>query len=262
MVKAKLFDASGKEKGSVELPKLISGIIRRDVLAKVFESQKREQPYGSMVFAGRNYSAAGILRRKRHAWKVTYGKGISRAPRKIMSRHGQSFQWVGASANYSRGGGVAHPHRPEENQFRKVNKKELLIAMGSALSGTFDAKSLEKKYDVKVTNSAIVADTKVLELKTKKFIEFLEIVFGDAFQKLLKQKRVRAGSGKSRGRKYKSNAGLLFVIASDEKMNRSGVAVVKAKELSVSDLSPNGQPGRFAIYTEKALKEIEGAWKK
>jgi large subunit ribosomal protein L4e len=262
MVKAKLFDVSGKEKGSVELPKLISGNIRRDILAKVFEAQKREQPYGSMIFAGRNYSAAGILRRKRHAWKCTYGKGISRAPRKIMSRHGQSFQWVGASANYSRGGGVAHPHRVEENQFRKVNKKELVIAMDSALSGTFDIKAAEKKYSIKVVNAAVVADAKILEMKTKKFIEFLETVFGDAFVKLLKHKKVRAGSGKSRGRKYKSNAGLLVVISSDEKMNRSGVEVVKAKELAISDLSPNGEPGRFAVYTEKALKEIEGVWKK
>jgi large subunit ribosomal protein L4e len=262
MVKAKLFDVNGKEKSSVELPKLISGNIRKDILARVFEAQKREQPYGSMIFAGRNYSAAGILRRKRHAWKVTYGKGISRAPRKIMSRHGQSFQWVGASANYSRGGGVAHPHRVEENQYRKVNKKELIIAMDSALSGTFDAKAVEKKYSIKVVNSAIVADAKILEMKTKKFIEFLETVFGDASEKLLKHKKVRAGSGKSRGRKYKSNAGLLVVISSDEKMNRSGVEVVKAKELTISDLSPNGEPGRFAIYTEKALKEIEGVWKK
>jgi len=54
----------------------------------------------------------------------------------------------------------------------------------------------------------------------------------------------------------------LFVIASDEKMNRAGIEVVKAKELTISDLSPNGEPGRFAIYTEKALKEIDGVWKK
>jgi large subunit ribosomal protein L4e len=178
-----------------------------------------------------------------------------------MSRHGQSFQWVGASANYTRGGGRAHPHRPEENQFRKVNKKELTTALDSALSGTFDLKSLEKKYSIKVLVSAIVADKKVLELKTKDFIVFLKTVFGEAFGKLLKEKRVRAGSGKKRGRKYKSNAGLLCVIASDEKMNRGGVDVVKAKELDISDLAPNGEPGRFVVYTEKALKEIEGVWK-
>ena len=75
-MKAKLFDKTGKEKGSVDLPKLVSGEIRKDVIAKVFEAQKREQPYGTMYFAGRYYSASGILRRKRHAWKVTYGKGI------------------------------------------------------------------------------------------------------------------------------------------------------------------------------------------
>ena len=69
-MKATLFDKTGKEKGNVELPKLFSGEIRKDILAKVFESQKRETPYGAMVFAGRNYSASGILRRKRHAYNI------------------------------------------------------------------------------------------------------------------------------------------------------------------------------------------------
>ncbi len=260
-MKAKLFDKTGKEKGSVELPKIVSGEIRKDIMAKVFESQKREQPYGAMDFAGRYYSASGILRRKRHSWKVTYGKGISRAPRKIMSRHGVSFQWVGASANYSRGGGVAHPHRAEENQFRKVNKKELQFALGSAIAATFDVKSLEAKYAVKVSNGAAVVDDSVLKSKTKDFIIFLEKVFGAASEKLLKVKKVRAGKGKARGRRYRSSAGLVFVIASDEKMNRSGVDVVSAKDLKIADLAPNGKPGRFAIYTEKAIKEIDGVWK-
>jgi len=260
-MKAKLYDKTGKEKASIELPKLFSGQIRKDILQRVFESQKRQTPYGSMTFAGRNYSAAGILRRKRHEWKVTYGKGISRAPRKIMSRHGQSFQWVGASANYSRGGGVAHPHRPDEDQFRKVNKKELQLALISGLLGTMDSASLERKYNVKLKDAAVIAEDTVLKMKTSEFIEFLRQVFGEAFSKLLKEKKVRSGQGKARGRRYKSNAGLLFVISSDEKMNRAGIEVVKARELKIADLAPNGVPGRFAVYTEKALKEIEGVWK-
>jgi large subunit ribosomal protein L4e len=178
-----------------------------------------------------------------------------------MSRHGTSFQWVGAVTPYARGGSVAHPHRPEENQFRKINKKELTVALDSALSGTFDLKSLEHKYSIKVPVSAIVADKKILDLKTKDFIAFLKTTFQSSFVKLLQKKKVRAGSGKSRGRRYKSNAGLLCVIASDEKMNRSGIDVVQAKELDIADLAPNGEPGRFTIYTEKALKEIEGVWK-
>lgn len=261
-MKAKLFDSKGKETGSVDLPKLISGKIRKDILAKVFEAQKRETPYGAMEYAGRNYSASGISKKRRHAWKGTYGKGISRAPRKIMSRKGTSFNWVGASANYTRGGGVAHPHRAEENQFKKINKKELLIAIDSAISGTFDVKSLEKKYDIKLKIPSIIVSEKILELKTKDFILTLETIFGDASSKLLKNKKIRAGQGKKRGRKYKSNAGLVFIISSEEKMNRKGIDVVKAKELRISDLAPNGEAGRFAVYTEKAIKEIAEVWKK
>ena len=49
---------------------------------------------------------------------------------------------------------------------------------------------------------------------------------------------------------------MIFVIASDEKMNRKGIVVKKVQELKVKDLSPNGEPGRFAVYSEKAIKEI------
>ncbi len=259
-MKSKIFDKSGKEKGSVDLPKIFSGEIRKDVIAKVFEAQKREQPYGTMYYAGRGYSASGISRKKRHSWKVTYGKGISRGPRKIMSRHGSSFNWVGATAPHARGGARAHPHRPEEVQFRKINKQELQIALSSALLATFDVKAVDKKYSIKVSNSAVVVDDSVVKSKTSEFIQFLETVFPNV-QKLFKEKKVRAGQGKRRGRKYKSNAGLLFVISSEEKMNKSGVEVVKAKDLRIADLAPNGKPGRFAVYSEKALKEIAEVWK-
>lgn len=261
-MKAKLYDKSGKEKGSVDLPKPFSVKIRKDILAKVFEAQKRFQPYGAKYFAGRGYSASGISKKKRHDWKATYGKGISRIPRKIMSRHGSSFNWVGATAPGTRGGARAHAHRPEENQFKKINKKELRIGLASAFAGTVDAKSIDKKYSIKLKYAAFVADSKVLELKTKEFLKFLEVAFGkDAFEKLLKKKSVRAGKGKSRGRKYKSNAGLLFIIGEKEKMNRKGIEVVNVKDLEISDLSPNGEPGRFTVYTEKALNEIKEVWK-
>ncbi|MDP2947422.1 MAG: 50S ribosomal protein L4 [Nanoarchaeota archaeon] len=257
MVKSKLFDKAGNEKGQIELPKNFSVRIRHDILAKVFEAQRLiyAQPYGSMPEAGRQYSASGILRKRRHAWKGTYGKGISRVPRKIMSRHGTSFNWIGATVSSTRGGRRPHAPKAEENPFRKTNKKELLIGFNSAFVGTIDSKSLENKYGKKI-NSGFVFDELILNLKTKDFFEVLKKVFGDNFVNVLKIKTVRAGKGKMRGRKYKSNAGMLFVIASDEKMQRSGIDVVKVDELKVSDLSPNGEPGRIACYTEKAIKQI------
>ena len=75
-------------------------------------------------------------------------------------------------------------------------------------------------------------------------------------KEILKVKKVRAGIGKMRGRKYKVSSGLLFVLASDEKMSRKGIKVVSVPELRISDLSPNGEPGRLTCYTEKAIKEL------
>jgi ribosomal protein L4 len=128
-----------------------------------------------MVYAGRGYSASGILRRKRHAWKVTYGKGIARSPRKIMSRHGSIFNGLGDSTLYTRRC-KSTCTQTEENQFRKINKKELQIAINSALSGTVSSDAIFKKYSVKLKDAGIVADASILKLKTKEFLVFLQKV--------------------------------------------------------------------------------------
>ena len=261
-MKAKLFDKAGKEKGSVDLPKNFSSKIRADILLKVFEAQKGifAQAYGTMEGAGAQYSASGISKKKRHDWKATYGKGISRVPRKIMSRHGASFNWIGATVASTRGGRRPHAPRSAKNPFKKTNKKELLIAFNSALAGTVDAKSLEAKYGKKVESGFVFAND-ILEVKTKEFIAAMKIAFGEAFYTVLKHKSIRAGIGKMRGRKYKSNAGLLFVLGNEEKMKRKGIEVVNVNDLTVKDLSPNGEPGRLVCYTENAIKEIGGRFK-
>jgi large subunit ribosomal protein L4e len=256
-MKAKLYDKSGKEKGSIDLPKNFSSRIREDILSKVYESEKLSytQSYGIMKGAGSGYSASGIVRHKRHAWKTAYGKGISRVPRKIMSRNGSSFNWVGATVSSARGGRNPHGPKSEKVLIKKINKKELLIAFNSGLSGTFDSKFLEKKYNIKIP-TCIVFSTDITELKTKELFNTLKIVFKEAFEKVLQKKKIRAGKGKLRGRKYKQNAGLLFVISSKEKMKQSGISVISVKDLTIKDLSPNGEPGRIACYTENAIKEI------
>ena len=245
-MKTKLLDKSGKAKKDLDLPKCFGGKVRADILLKVFEAQKSAyaQAYGAMEGAGAQYSASGISKKKRHDWKATYGKGISRVPRKVMSRHGASFNWIGATIASTRGGRRPHAPRAMKNLFKKINKKELDIAFCSAFSGA---------------NDIVVFDKAVLDLKTKDFKKVLASVFGEA--RVWKEKSVRAGRGKMRGRKYKSNAGLLFVIGSDEKMNRKGVDVVAVNELAIKDLTLNGVVGRLVCYSEKAIEEIGGRFK-
>lgn len=257
-MKTKLLDKSGKMKKEIELPKNFAVSVREDILQKVFEAQKgaTKQPYGTMFGAGAGYSASGLIKHRRHVWKGGYGKGISRVPRKIMSRHGASFNWIGATVTSSRGGRAAHPPKPEKNFFKKVNKKELQIAFNSGLAGTINGKYIESKYGKKI-HSGFVFSSDILATKTKDFVKIMSELFGaDSLNKVLKVKTVRAGRGKLRGRKYKSNAGLLFVIGSKENMNRKGIEVVKTNELMIRDLAPNGVPGRLACYTENAIAEI------
>ncbi len=258
-MKAKLYDKTGSVKGSVNLPKCFSARIRADILLKVFETQKGvfSQAYGSLEGAGAQYSASGISKKRRHVWKGTYGKGISRVPRKIMSRHGSSFNWVGATVSNTRGGRKPHAPRSEKNLFKKVNKKELVIAMKSAMAGTFNAVALEKKYQRKMEMGGVF-DNEILEAKTKDFVIAMKAVFGESFDSVLKHKSVRAGIGKMRGRKYKSNAGLLFVVGKEEEMKRKGIEVVKVNHLAVKDLAPNGVAGRLVCYSEKAVEELGG----
>lgn len=261
-MKTKLFDKTGKEKGFVNLPKNFSVKIREDILSRVFEAQKglHLQSYGAMEGAGAQYSASGISKKKRHDWKATYGKGISRIPRKIMSRHGASFNWIGATVACARGGRKPHAPRSAKNLIKKINKKEFLIAFNSALTGTIDVQFLEKKYGRKV-ESGFVFEVGILDIKTKDFVIIMKKIFGDAFGGILKHKSIRAGIGKMRGRKYKSNAGLLFVVGNEENMKRKGIEVVRVVDLTIKDLSPNGEPGRLVCWTEKAIKNIEERFK-
>ena len=257
-MKTKIMDKTGKEKASIELPEIFATKIRSDILLKVFEAQKGifRQSYGTMFGAGAGYSASGLIKHRRHVWKGGYGKGISRVPRKIMSRHGASFNWIGATVTSARGGRAAHPPKPAKEYYKKINKKENAIAFGSGLAGTVDSNSIEKKYGEKL-NSGFIFSSDVLALKTKEFFGLLKNTLGEnTLDKALKNKSLRAGKGKRRGRKYKTSAGLLFVVASKEDMKRAGVDVVKVNKLMIRDLAPNGNAGRLACYTENAIAEI------
>jgi len=66
MKKIELIDKNCKEAGQIELPVNFSQPIRRDIIQKVFEAKKYKQPYGTYEFAGKLYSASGIIGRKRH----------------------------------------------------------------------------------------------------------------------------------------------------------------------------------------------------
>src|SRR3989344_5783489 len=108
-MKAKILDIHGKEKSTIELPKIFSSEIREDIVARVLEAKKRRHPYSPSPVAGKQHSAKGKIVHRRHVWRSGYGRGQSRVPRKMLSQKGTKFNWVAAEVPQARGGMRTHP---------------------------------------------------------------------------------------------------------------------------------------------------------
>ena len=135
-MKASIFDQTGKPGKIVELPIQFSepirlDLIKRGVLASL--SEKR-QPYGASPSAGKR--GVVYVSKRRHDYKSTYGIGQSRTPRKTMSRSGTHFNWVGGFVPQTVGGRAAHPPKAGKVIIKKINNKEKLKAMRSAISAS------------------------------------------------------------------------------------------------------------------------------
>jgi large subunit ribosomal protein L4e len=176
-----------------------------------------------------------------------------------MSRRGSQFNWVGAEIPGARGGRKAHPPKTISMiNTKKINKKEMTIALKSALSATANKKFVTEKYErlneKNISGLPFVVESKIVSLKTKDLISSLKkILGGDLFEVSLKKKKIRSGKGKMRGRKYKKNAGLLLVVGEKENVKTNIVEVKKAKGLNVTDLA-NGGAGRLVVTLKKQLK--------
>lgn len=257
-MKATIYDIKGSPKGQIDLPELFNTKIREDIVAKYLEAEKFiiAMPYSPKSTAGKRHSASGTISHKRHDWKGHYGRGISRIPRKTMSRRGTQFFWIGAEVNSARGGRRAHEPKLGK-RVRKINRREIKMAMNSALAATIQEKYILSRYSTlnKLNiRFPLVVESKLDNVKTKDFQSLLKTLLQNTFRLALKNKTIRAGKGKMRGRKYKSNAGLLLIKSEKEKIKINGIDIRSTNEILISDIYPLG---RLTLYTEKALEELK-----
>jgi large subunit ribosomal protein L4e len=257
-MKTEILSIEGKKIKEIELPSVFSVKVREDIIKKIFEAEKKIQPYGPDPKAGRQSSASGRIRHIRHKWRTAYGKGISRIPRKTMWRRGTQFYWVGAEVSGTRGGRRAHPpkmiHFLEE---KKINKKEKTLALKSAISSTSHSEFLSQRYS-KINETKIklpiVVESKISGLKTKDLFTSLKKILGEMFVVAKKSESIRCGKGKARNRKNKKTQGALIITGNDEKIKTSVLDSKKVKDLEIKDLYP---VGRIVVYTEDSIKDLE-----
>lgn len=262
-MKIPIINLQNQKSGERILPAQFTEAYRPDLIARAVSSlqSRSRQPYGAHPEAGKRQSAK--LSRRRRDYKGAYGMGISRVPRKTLNRRGTRFYWVGAVAPNTTGGRRSHPPKAEKIWEQKINKKENRKAIRSALAAVFDKEIVSQRghHPPQAYPFILSAEAEGLA-KTKEVKEMLKRL--ELTEELSRSliKKIRAGIGKLRGRKYQKKKGLLIVVSDECPLLKSaanipGVDAVQANQLNAELLAPGRMPGRISLFTEKAIKEIE-----
>jgi len=263
MTKVPVYDLKGKEIKQIELPVQFSNEVRSDLITRAFlaiMSHKR-QPYGADPLAGKRTSAN--YRGRRYAYGSWANRGLARLPRiRVGSGH---MVGVVRFVPHAVKGRKAHPPKAEKIWWQKINKKERLKAILSAISAT-SIKDLVLKRghrvrDVSTLPIIVVKDVEKIK-KTKDVEKLLENLGLKEELKRIREKKYRAGKGKMRGRRYKRKKGPLIVVEKDEGIvkaasNIPGVDVVKVNNLNVELLAPGAHAGRLTIWSESAINALK-----
>ncbi|MGM5488214.1 MAG: 50S ribosomal protein L4 [Nanobdellota archaeon] len=254
----------GKENGTQgELPEQFNEPVREDLIRRaVFRAENNARhAYGSDPRAGQKHSAE--LSRRRRKYRGSYGFGISRIPRKILTRRGTRFYWVGAQIPGTVGGRRAHAPKAEKQWGQKLNKKENRKAIRSAIAATVIAKRVSNRGHLVPEDYPFILDDSFEGLKkTQEVIDYLKSCGFENELRRARQKTIRAGKGTMRGRRYKKRKGPLLVVsgacdAVKAAKNVPGVDVTAVNQLNAKLLAPGTMVGRATLFTAQAIERMK-----
>jgi len=264
-MKTDILTLEGKKQTTIDLPMQFSEIVRPDLIKKAVLAlqSRRYQPYGADPRAGTKQGEATPKRRRKY--RTTYGFGVSRIKRKALWRRGMRFGWVGAFVANAVGGRKAFPPKAEKILEKKINKKENRRAIRSAIAATTskDLVELRNHQISEVKALPIIVEDKLQDLVKTKDVQVALVNLGLKSElERVKQKKVRAGRGTTRGRKYITKKGPLIVVGKKCPLikaikNIPGSDVAEVQNLNAELLAPGAQPGRLTIFTKSALEKLQ-----
>lgn len=260
---AKILGIDNKETGTIKLPAQFTEEVRNDLIKKAVEAiqANKRQKYGASTRAGKDASAS--VSRRRRKYRGSYGKGISRVPRKVMASRGTWFNWTGAIAPGTVGGRKAHPAKAEKNWEKSINVKERRKAIRSALSATMIKKLVLERGHKVPENYPFIISNDFEKLKTTKTVQkaLEKLGLGPELERS-EEKKIRAGKGKTRGRKYKRKTGPIVVVTDKCELEKAaknipGITITHVRNLNAETLAPGGHPGRLMLMTEGSVQKIQ-----
>ncbi len=265
-MKANVLSIEGKKLKEINLPKAFDadvdkGLIKRAVLSI---QSMAVQPKGNKPRAGRDNTAKYRGRRSLPTQERGINVGRARLPR-LRNRRGRLYGRV-AGIPRAVGGPKAHPPKAEADKKEKINKKEKKAALLSAIAATAKTKLVSGRHVLsEKTSLPLVVENRFEGIeKTRELNDVLKAlsVFPDVVNAKEKTRR-RAGKGKMRNRKKKQKKSILIVTAKNAAVfkaarNLPGVEVCAARNLNAELLAPGCLPGRLTLWSESAIKALEG----
>ena len=254
MAKTNVYAVNGDVASQVDVPAVFSTPYRPDIIKKAVlaAAANKRQPYGPSKGAGMRHSVS--------TWGK--GRGVARVQRIAAGR-------MATESPNNVSGRRAHPPVPERNWSLKINQKERALARKSAIAATGCAdcvKARGHQFDDNVSFPIVVADA-VQDIKTTAEVsDFLQkIGLGYDLDRAKFGRKIRAGRGTMRNRKYRTPVSVLIVVSEREMpifesaSNLPGVQIEEVSSLSAAILAPGGDAGRLTVYTESAFAKI-GEW--
>lgn len=250
-----VFSLTGDKAGETTLPEVMTAPMRPDIVQFVHTNMAKNnrQAYAVSPWAGKNVSAS--------SWGT--GRAVARIPR--VGGGGTSRSGQGAFGNMCRGGRMFAPTKTWRKWHRKINSTQRRYAVASALAASaVPALVMARGHKVDdVPEIPLVMDSSIESAKkTSAAKDILAAVGALAdVEKAADSKKIRAGKGKARGRKYTLRRGPLVIYKNNDGVeqafrNLPGVELCCVDRLNLLQLAPGGHMGRFCVWSQAALDAL------
>ncbi|MGC8479472.1 MAG: 50S ribosomal protein L4 [Candidatus Micrarchaeia archaeon] len=254
-----VYNINGESSGKIKLPEVFSEEFREDLIKRAIlsEQSKEQQPQGHYLMAGLNTTAVYVgkysgYRRGRHM-------GIAIRPRQKLAAGAMgAVRRIPSSVKGKR----AHPHKIEKIIEERINKKEYVKAIKSAIAGSANNIALKKKHIFQEEfHSPVIIDDSIESIsKSKEVMQLIKkLGLSNDIEKSHKPRLRKGLSRSSNKRRFRKS--ILIVTKPNSKIEKAGrnipgVDVCTIDSLTVNKLAPGGLP-RFAIWSKGAVESIE-----
>ena len=251
-----VFSVTGEKSGETQLPTVMTAPLRHDIVQFVHTNlnKNKRQAYAVNIHASKRIVAS--------SWGT--GRAVARIPR--VGGGGTSRSGQGAFGNMCRGGRMYNPTKTWRKWNRKVNINQKRYAVASALAASaVPALVMARGHLVdEVPEIPLVVENAIESTKKTSAAKALLAAIGalDDVDKAADSKQIRAGKGKMRNRRYTMRRGPLIIYKTNDGVeqafrNLPGVELCCVDRLNLLQLAPGGHMGRFCVWSQAALDELE-----